>query len=391
MALLRERGAPARVTNIELFFDLVFVFAVTQLSHGLLAHLTAGGAVQTLMLFLAVWWLWIFTSWVTNWLDPDKTPVRLALFALMLAGLVLSASIPHAFESMGLAFALAHAGSQVGRSLFMIRALGRDNPGNRRNFQRITVWLLVAAAFWIAGGLAAPEPRLALWAVALAIEYAGPSAGFAVPGLGRSTTADWDVEGHHLSERCSLFVIIALGESILVTGATFADLAWGPAQVAAFLAALVGSIAMWWIYFDTGAERGSHHIAASDDPGRLARLGYTYLHGLIIAGIIVCAVADELALVHPDGHEGHIDFASAAAILGGPALYLLGNTLFKATLIGHPPLSHLAGFALLALLALAAAWLTPLWLALGTSAALVVVAGWETASWRRGASVAQGH
>src|SRR5438874_2528117 len=135
--------------------------------------------------------------------------------------------------------------------VFMVWALRNASPANHRNFQRIACWVLVSAVFWIAGGLAGQNLRFALWAVALGIEYAGPSVGFGVPGLGRSNTADWDVEGHHFSERCSLFIIIALGESILVTGATFADLAWGPSQLAAFAGAFVGSIAMWWIYFDT--------------------------------------------------------------------------------------------------------------------------------------------
>src|SRR5215510_4295539 len=99
--LLRSRDHRAHVTFVELFFDLVFVFAITQLSHSLLEHFTALGALQTTLLLMAVWWVWIYTSWVTNWLDPEKTPVRLMLFALMLAGLVLSTSIPQAFESKG--------------------------------------------------------------------------------------------------------------------------------------------------------------------------------------------------------------------------------------------------------------------------------------------------
>ena len=115
--LLRERGGAGgnKVTFVELFFDLVFVFAVTQLSHSLLEHFTAIGAVQTALMLMAVWWVWIYTSWATNWLDPEKTAVRLMLFALMLVGLVLSTSIPLAFEAKGLAFAGAYVFMQVGR------------------------------------------------------------------------------------------------------------------------------------------------------------------------------------------------------------------------------------------------------------------------------------
>ncbi len=134
---------------------------------------------------MAVWWVWIYTSWVTNWLDPEKTPVRLLLFGLMLAGLVLSTSIPQAFESKGLAFAGAYVVMQVGRSLFMVWALKGHSPGNYHNFQRIACWLALSGLFWIAGAFAQGDARFALWAVALVIEYVGPSLGFRTPGLGR--------------------------------------------------------------------------------------------------------------------------------------------------------------------------------------------------------------
>jgi low temperature requirement protein LtrA len=378
--LLRERGGErgTKVTFVELFFDLVFVFAVTQLSHSLLEHLTLMGLVQTALLMMAVWWVWIYTSWVTNWLDPEKTAVRLMLFVLMLAGLVLSTSIPLAFESKGLAFAGAYAFMQVGRCLFALWALGRGNPGNFRNFQRITAWLALSAVFWIAGAFVEPEARLALWGMALIIEYVSPSVGFWTPGLGRSTTADWDIAGSHMAERCGLFIIIALGESILVTGAKFGNLPWTLPVVAAFTIAFVGSVAMWWIYFNIGAERASRHISASADPGRLGRLAYTYLHLPLVAGIIVAAVGDELVLAHPGGHTS---LETTAVQLGGPALYLLGNLLFKrATTARRTGLSHMVGLALLAALAPLALVTQPLTFSAATTAVLVLVAAWETLS-----------
>jgi low temperature requirement protein LtrA len=380
-SLLRARHGHdhTRVTYVELFFDLVFVFAITQLSHTLLEHLSLKGLLQAALLFMAVWWVWIYTSWVTNWLDPEKTPVRLLLFVLMLAGLVLSTSIPQAFESKGLAFAGAYVFMQVGRSLFMVWALKGHSPGNYHNFQRVSCWLAVSAVFWIAGAFVQGDTRFALWAIALVIEYAGPSLGFRTPGLGASTTSDWDVEGGHLAERCALFVIIALGESVLVTGATFAKLPWTPVTVASFLVAFVGSVAMWWIYFNIGAERGSRHISASDDPGRLARLVYTYLHLPLVAGIIVAAVGDELVLAHPTGHT---NVQTAAVLLGGPALYLIGNLLFKRASAKHFPLSHLVGLGLLALLVPAATVASPLMFSGATALVLVIVAIWETRSFR---------
>jgi low temperature requirement protein LtrA len=376
-SLLRERseGEEARVGFAELFFDLVFVFAVTQLSHFLLRHFTLLGAIETGLLLMAVWWVWIYTSWVTNWLDPAKTAVRFMLFVLMVAGLVLSTSIPEAFESRGLAFALAYSLMQVGRSAFTMWALKDVSPANHRTFQRITAWFLVSAVLWIAGGLAAQEARLGLWAAAIALELAGPASGFFVPGLGRAQTTDWDISGAHMAERCGLFIIIALGESILVTGATFAELEWTWVTGAAFLVAVVGSIAMWWIYFNVGAEASSHLIARSADPGRVARIAYTYLHLPIVGGIILAAVGDEFLLAHP---EGHVDARIAIAVAGGAALYLVGNVLFKRAALGYWPLSHLAGLALLVVITSLMSIETPLTMGAAVAGVLVVVATWET-------------
>jgi len=206
---------------------------------------------------------------------------------------------------------------------------------------------------------------------------------FWVPGLGRSSTADWNVEGGHLAERCALFVIIALGESLLVTGATFAALDWNAVAVAGLVVALVGSVAMWWVYFDTGAERASRRIRHSTDPGRQARTAYTYLHAPIVGGVIVGAVGDELLLSHPE----HLTGAGIAALIGGPALYLAGNALFKWVTNDRraPPLSHGAGLALLlALLPVALGhYVSALALGALASGVLVMVAAWETAALRR--------
>ncbi|WP_433589464.1 low temperature requirement protein A [Pseudomonas koreensis] len=384
-SLLRGRGSldSGKVGMVELFFDLVFVFAVTQLSHSLLAHLSILGAVQVALLMVAVWWVWIFTSWITNWLDPEKLPIRLGLFALMIAGLLLSSSIPKAFTERGLMFASAFVFMQVGRTLFAIWAVRGESLSMTRNFQRILAWLMFSGVFWIVGAFLDGQQRLWCWALALLIELVSPSLYFWVPGLGRSSLSDWNVEGNHMAERCALFVIIALGESLLVTGATFAELTLSVTAVIAFLVAVLGSIGMWWVYFDSGAERAHHRIAHSSDPGRQARIAYTYLHVLIVAGVIVSAVADELVLVHPD----HATDAGILVIVGGPWLFLLGNALFKWVMSDRPlpPLSHVAGLVLLTL-ALPLAlnhWFSALMLGALTTAIVVLVALWETLSVRQ--------
>src|ERR1700685_1762341 len=180
MAGASERGAlyrpivpnqHSRVTYAELFFDLVFVFAVTQVSHTLLGRFTPLGALQTTLLFLAVWWVWVFNTWITTWLNPERTPVRILLFLMMLGGLVLSTSIPQAFEARGLWFASAYAAMQVGRTIFWLVSTPRTRTAARMNAVRILVWLSVSGVFWLAGGLAEGDKRLALWAIALGIEY----------------------------------------------------------------------------------------------------------------------------------------------------------------------------------------------------------------------------
>jgi low temperature requirement protein LtrA len=382
MNLMRSRDSHARVTFVELFFDLVFVFAVTQLSHRLLEHMTLAGALQTLLLLMAVWWVWMYTCWFTNWIDPDKPAVRMLLFALMLAGLLMSAAIPNAFGHEGLLFAIAYAFIQVGRSAFMVFATRSHDAVNHRNFQRITTWLAISAVFWIAGGLASGAERVTAWLFALTLEIAGPFVGYFVPGIGRSNTTDWKVDGAHMAERCALFVIIALGESILVTGATAASLPATTASISAFIVAFLGSVAMWWIYFNIGAERGSREIAGSIDPGRQARAVYTYFHIPIVAGIVVCAVADEITIAHP---AGHAELPAAMALLGGPALYLLGNVFFKRASAKNYPLSHLVGLGMLVLIAPFALLLTPLALGTATTVVLITVAVWETRSFATGA------
>lgn len=320
-------GGHHKVAMVELFFDLVFVFAITQLAHALLADVSIANAVRIGFLLLAVWWAWIYTSWVTNWLDPEKIPVRMMLFGLMISGLFMSAAIPRAFTDRGLAFALAFVAIQVGRSLFACWALRHHSEGNFRNFARITTWLAASGLVWICGALLDGNARLLLWGVALAIEYAGPAAGFWTPHLGRSSTADWNVEPAHMAERCGLFVIIALGESVLVSGATFASAEWKATTILAFLTVIVGTIAMWWIYFNIGAEEAVERFSSSDDPGRMARLSYTYLHLPIIAGIVLVAVSDELVLAHP---YGPTDTKTAATLIGGPILFILRQPLFQA-------------------------------------------------------------
>jgi low temperature requirement protein LtrA len=366
--LLRTRDKGEQpVTPLELFFDLVFVFAVTQLSHRLLEHLTIGSALGTLLLLVAVWRAWVDTTWVTNWFDPDRTPVRLLLIALMLVSLVMSVAMPQAFGEGGLMFAIAYAAIQVGRTAFVVLALEKSSSLGR-NFQRYLAWFAIPAVLWVAGGLLQGEARYVLWVLAIVLEYAGPVAGFWTPGLGRSTTADWTVEGGHFAERCRLFVILALGESILVTGTTFAEIEPSVATVSAFVVAFLGSVALWWLYFARSEEAARGAFSSSEDPGRIARSAYTYFHLPMIAGIIAVAASDELTVAHPGDHG---TLASVALTLGGTSLFLAGHALFKWAVFGVLSWSRLVAIA--ALIALIPVGFRVPALALSGVAGLIVV------------------
>jgi low temperature requirement protein LtrA len=374
--MLRERvhGRHAQVTNVELFFDLVFVFAVTQLSHSLLARLDLMGGLYAALLMLAVWWAWIYTAWVTNWLHPDHPVVRAMLFGLMALGLVMSTSLPEAFDTRAVPFATAYVALQLGRTVFMIWATRRETK-LRATFVRMTCWFGLSAALWATGALGPADARPGLWGAALAIEFLAAALGYWAPGLGRSDTSDWKVEGAHMAERCGLFIIICLGESVLVTGATFAQHAWDAPAIGAAVASLLGAIAMWWIYFNAHAEAAAHAIAESDDPGRIARIAYTYAHIPLVAGIIVTAAGDELALAHP---TGHMEAPVVWLVLGGPTLFLVGGLWFKHAVFKQVSASRAGGLVLLGVTAFAAPYLTPLALAAAATAALIVVAAWET-------------
>ena len=367
--LLRDRTGVQRVTNIELFFDLVYVFAITQLSHYLLGHADVRGALQAALLLLMVWVVWVYTTWVTNWLDPDLMAVRLLLVVLMLISLAMSVSLPRAFEDLGLWVGAAYAVQQIGRTVFMVIAL-RGHP-LEANFQRILAWCSLSSAFAIAGGLAHGDTRALLWLAAVGVDLLGGAVGFYTPGLGRSRTSDWTIEGGHFAERCQGFILIALGESIVIIGATLTEKPASASDVAAFVVGFAGAVALWWLYFDQSAEAAAEEIARSDDPGRLGRSAYTLIHPVMVAGIIVSAAADQKVLSNP---AATASTASAWLILGGPALFLAGHAAFKLVVWRYLSWPRVAGIAVLALLGLAATAIPELGLAACAAGVVAAVA-----------------
>jgi low temperature requirement protein LtrA len=328
----RRDGSEQRATFFELFFDLVYVFAVTQLSHHLLGQLTWTGAAQTAFMLVAVYWAWNYTTWMTNWFDPDTVPVRLILVFVMLASLLMAVAIPSGFGSEALLFASSYAALQIGRNAFVVVV---TPPGDfNRNFRQILAWSLLSAPFWVAGGLAPDAARWPLWLAALGLDLAAPLVMYWLPRRGSTPTSQWQIDGPHFAERFQLFVIIALGESIVLAGVTASDTGLSGPHLVALGLAFLSSTALWWLYFGDVAGSVAERIAgaAATHAGRIGRDVYTYLHLPIVAGIVLAAVGDELVIAHP---RSDLHTSGALVILGGPALYLAGVAA-SAARIGHP-------------------------------------------------------
>ncbi len=344
---LRAPGEHAgEVQPVELFFDLVYALAVTQLTHHLLDTLSMRGALETLALLWGVWAGWISVTWISNYFDVRARPVRLSLLVAAFAGLVLASSIPEAFGDRGMTLALAVIVLIVGTPLLGMMAVGAGHP-LRPVLRRVAIWDALVGALWLAGAWAEGNWRLALWLLASVIIGLVIFAGFPLPGLGRNRTTDYTITGVHMAERCLLFIILAIGESVLITGEGFGELPHTRSIWAAFSIAFVGSVAFWWIYFDRTIELARARMGTAADPGRLGVLAYTFYHMYMVAGIIIAAAGDELSIAHPGVPA---DRAAVLLLLGGPALFLLGNLLFKAAMFDR--FSRGQGAAIAVLLAL---------------------------------------
>jgi low temperature requirement protein LtrA len=374
MSHLRRRdGGVQETTVVELFFDLVYVYAVTQLSHLLIGDLSWAGAGRTAFLLIVIWWAWINTTWMVNWFDPGSHRVRVVLIGVMLASLLMSAAVPEAFGAHGVLFAGAYVVLQIGRNLAGAVLLPRDHA-LRLVFERIVAWSLASGALWVWGSLLSGDGRLWVWVAALGVDLLAPLVGYRTPGRGVSHTGDYSVDGGHFAERCQGFVIIALGESIVVTGASATGAGLSTEVVLALAAAFIETAALWWLYFGATAEHSRRHIAESEDPGRLARDAYTYLHVPIVAGVIVTAVGDELLIAHA-GRA--LTTGGVVMVLGGPILFLLGETLFRVRMIGSANAKRLTAIAVLGALGIFAGRIPALVLVTIVAGVLVGLAIWE--------------
>ncbi len=329
---LRPRdGTEQPTTPVELLFDLVYVIAVTQISHLVIGHRVSLESVgEASFLLLVVWWAWIYTTWMVNWFDPASGAVRLALVLCGLASLILSTALPRAFGDHALLFAGGYVSLQVGRNMVGTLLLDRGHP-LRGTFERITAWSVLSGALWVLGGLAAAGDRMLWWGPALGVDLVAPAVGYWLPGRGRAGTEEWSIDAGHFAERFQAFIIIALGESIGVTGLTASAGSVRGEALLALAVAFLESGALWWLYFGEVADHSRRELSDAKDPGRLARDAYTYLHLPIVAGIVMVAVAGHFLIAHPGRVTGG---PVSVMLVGGPALYLIGESLFRFRMIG---------------------------------------------------------
>ncbi|MGN6485965.1 MAG: low temperature requirement protein A [Thermomicrobiales bacterium] len=361
-----RRGETGRqaADPLELFYDLVFVFTITQVSHLLLSHLTWTGLAESLVVVLAIWWSWNYTTWFTNEVDVQAPVVRLLMIGLMGLSLLMAISVAESFGERALLFAGAYVAIQVIRHGFLAFVAAEAGTLERRRAVHILVWFLFAGIFWIAGAVVGGHEQLLLWAIAALIDYGAPLLTFWLPGRERLPLSSWQVVPEHFDERFHLFVILTLGETIMITGTTTAGLPLDPERVIAFGLAFAGTVALWWLYFQSGITDASHRLEHAENSTALARDAYTYGQVPIVAAIILSAVGDEFVIAHP-GH--HLEHAQLLVVIGGPLLFLLAEFLVFWRLTGIPAFERLAG----AILLLAVGWLG-LHASAETTSALVV-------------------
>ena len=312
-----------RVSPLELFFDLVFVLAITQCT-ALMAHdPTWRGIGQGLVVLGLLWWSWVGYAWLTSVVDPEEGGVRLVLFAAMAALLVTSLCVPEAFGDLGLTLAVAYGGVRAAHiALFMLAS--RDDPGLRQAVVGLSLSTAIGVAILVVGSQFDGDVRLTVWAMALVFDMAGPLF---------IDTSGWRLVAGHFAERHGLIMIVALGESIVAIGVGAEAGVDGGVITAAILGIAV-ACALWWAYFDVAALAAARRLAEVDEIGarnRLARDAFSYLHLPMVAAIVVVALGMKVTLAHVGDP---LDWETAVALVGGAALYLFAHVAFKYRSLG---------------------------------------------------------
>jgi low temperature requirement protein LtrA len=376
---MRTGGWPEllRGREAELLLDLVYVFALTRLSQRLIEDFTTERRIvlpeagQTLLLLLALWLIWVQAAFATSRHDPRRPVIQLVVVWVMFGSMIIAVALPHAFGARGLTFAVTYVAIQLGRPFFLLLALREREPHNPL---RTICWAAASAVPWIAGAALFPQSpaRGLLWTLAVALDYTGFVLGWPVPGLGRTRLGEWRIAGERLAERYQQFIIITLGETILLTGLTFAT-EFTPDRVLPTVVSFATTVLLLRIYFHRAGAVLPTAIEAAPRPARLGRSG-VYAHLAMVTGILATGVGNALVIHHP---LGDLDPAWLAIIFGGPALFLAGRSRLEYDVFARVSASRLIGLLALAALGVAMIRLPPLIATSSAGTVLAAIAGWD--------------
>jgi low temperature requirement protein LtrA len=345
MAAIPEGLMERRTSPVELLWDLVFVFAVTQVTALLASDLTWAGFGRSMLVLALVWWAWSAFVWAANAQDTASPVLRVTLLLGMVLIFITGLAIPGAFGDESTLFAVTYTGVRLLHLALYADASRRGNA-SWAAIAGFAVTVVIGMALLIAGSFLDGLPRIALWTAALAIDYAGPA------WLTRERLRGLqEVAVAHFAERYSLFVIICLGESIVTIGVGASGRPIDAELVAAVALGLLITVGLWWTYFDSFAGTAEERLRHHEDPVLAAADAYSYLHLLLVAGIIIFAVGEKFA-IHAVGEP--LSDAARLALCGGVALYLAGHVAFRARMGAGVSYTRLAAVATLGVLYVAA-------------------------------------
>jgi low temperature requirement protein LtrA len=361
--LIRGSEAPERATLLELLFDLAYVVALAVTSVRLAGNATPIGTAQLLVLLMAIWWTWSITALLADFYDPQRRPVQAMIAGAMFGTTLLAATIPFAFGSLGWVFASTYVALHVSRGVGLLSVLrGRQV---RARAARFLFWFVVSGTFWMLGAFATGWARFAWWLAAITIDYIAGGIRYPTPRLGRVPLKQYEqASAGHLGERYQQFVILALGDLLLVPTLRIGTTGLTPERFGAFLIMFVTTLLLWQIYlFRAGAIL---QVAINLKPGRISRSA-PYTHFLMVAGIVSTAAGFDLVIGQPTGDT---PTNWVAVIVGGPILFLVGRTIFEYVVFRIVAWSRLAWVAVLIAIAPAVAFLPPVFTVTATTLVL---------------------
>ncbi|MFI6758879.1 low temperature requirement protein A [Micromonospora sp. NPDC050417] len=372
--LVRSPGTPMQPAFLELFYDLVYVFALTQITELLVDDLSWRGALRAFVLLLALWWIWVLTAWLTDQFDPQHPLLQLYVMIVMLGVLLMAIVLPQAFTRYGLLFALTYVTIHLTRLVFLL-LVGWGTQLAQRSL-RAAFWFSGSALLWIPGAFLEGWVRAVLWLAALTIDYVSAALRWPAPGLGGAPGWELTIQESHLAERYRQVLVIALGEIILILGLTFADGQKGLTlhRTLVLVLAFATTALMWRLYIYRAGEQLGPAIASSSRPHRLSQWS-SYAHMVMVAGILLTAVGFTIILEHPNGSP---DEGWTASIAGGPALFLVGRTGFEYVIFGRVSYPRWVAIVLLAAVAGGAFWLPAVATAAAVTFVLAAVVAFDT-------------